>query len=96
MRKQRPEPLCEIHPIAAQKEGIQAGGMVTLTTVAGTITLCAHLTEEVRPSDIHVYHGYEEADVNELIPLDWCDPYSGFPGFGRIDCQITKFQEKNK
>lgn len=90
LRKHRPDPLCEIHPLTAQKEGIGEGDMVVVSTVAGSITLRAHLTDAVRTADIHVYHGYEEADANELIPLDWCDPYSGFPGYGCIDCTISR------
>jgi len=37
---------------------------------------------------VNMYHGYPEADVNELIEPDYLDPISGFPGYKSLLCEV--------
>ena len=37
-----------------------------------------------------MYHDYPEADVNTLLPGDYLDPISGFPGYKALLCAVRK------
>ena len=37
---------------------------------------------------VFLYHGKPGQDANELIPLDYCDPISGFPGYKSCPCRV--------
>ena len=37
-----------------------------------------------------MYHDYPEADVNTLLPGDYLDPISGFPGYKASLCAVRK------
>ncbi|MFH1833437.1 MAG: molybdopterin dinucleotide binding domain-containing protein, partial [bacterium] len=66
------------------------GDPVELSTAAGSIRVAANLTELAQPGAAHMYHGYPEADVNTLLPGDYLDPISGFPGFKASLCAVKK------
>ena len=40
-----------------------------------------------------MFQDYENANVNNIIPLDHLDPYSGFPGYRTVRCAIERGQE---
>ena len=90
LRAIRPEAAVDIHPADAAAMGIEKGDRVRLSTAFGAIELCADTDAELLPGCVNMYHGYSEADVNTLIPGDWLDPYSGFPGYKAIACRIDK------
>lgn len=50
----------------------------------------ANLSKRVQPGEISMYHGYEEANCNELIPIDLLDPYTGFPAYKQVHCNLRK------
>lgn len=93
VRSLHPEPTVDMNPEDAGRLGIHEGSPVCLATCAGAVHVKAHLTAAVLPGDVYLYHGYREADANELIPADHLDPYSGFPGFRQIRCRI-ELEEK--
>ena len=90
LRKLRPQPLVELHPDDAARLGIADGDRVTITSPAGSITMTARLTDEVLPGEISLYHGYEEANANELVPADLLDPYTGFPAYKQVPCRLSR------
>ena len=90
VRSLRPEPTADLHPQDAQRRGVAEGDLIQLSTANGTIRVRAHLTHTGLPGDVYLYHGYREANANDLLPADHLDPYSGFPGFRQTRCQIRK------
>lgn len=96
LRSIRPEPLCEVHPIDAKKLGIRNGDRVEISSPYGKIYMKAKLTEKAKPGVVMALHGYTEANVNELIGRNHVDPYSGFPGFKGMRCNIRKAEEIEK
>ena len=90
LRKMAPEPLFEIHPDTAARHGIAEGDMAEVQTTTGSIRLKAHVTPRIRPDTIHIPHGWEEANVNELTDLKEADPISGFPNLKSVRCRIQR------
>ncbi len=84
---------CDINPADARARGIEEGDLVRLSTPEGSIEVIAELTETSLPGVVHVFHGNKKADVNRLIPADYCDPISGFPGFKSSLCRVEKVEE---
>ncbi len=90
LRSLRPDPMVDIHPEDAKSLGISQGDPVALSTTAATLHLRANLTLTANRGELHMFHGYEEANANELVPNTENDPYSGFPSFKQIRCRIEK------
>ena len=89
-RSLRPDPMVDIHPQDAQLLGVQEGDWVELFTPHGQVRVRTHLTAGQLRGDVDLYHGYAEADVNELIGRQYLDRYTGFPGYRQIRCGIRK------
>ena len=89
-RSLRPEASVDINPADAATRGIAQGDMVELATPLRAISVRANLTLSAAPGEVYMYHGYDEADVNSLIPADHRDPYTGFPGYKQLRCRVTK------
>ena len=90
LRRLRPEPLADIHPEDAAALGITQGDQVELSTTVGAIVMTANVTDQVNRGEVSIYHDYEEANANDLIPIDHLDPYSGFPGYKQVSCAVKK------
>lgn len=90
LRKLRPDPLVDICPADAERLGIGQGDLVEIYNDAGCIRMKANLNDRLLPREISMYHGYEEANCNELIPIDLLDPYTGFPAYKQVCCNIRK------
>ena len=80
LRRLRPQPLVELCPGDAAALGIAEGDHLSITSPAGSITMTAHLHDGLLPGEISLYHGYEGANANELIPADLLLIASGFSG----------------
>lgn len=93
LRSLRPDPTCEVHPEDAARLGLKAGDDVALYSPYGEIFVKVKLTHKIKPGTILMLHGYTEANVNNLIGRDHLDPYSGYPGFKGMRCNIRKVQE---
>lgn len=89
-RSLRREAAADINPTDARRLGIEQGDLIKITTTEGSIEVKANVTEVASPGVVHMYHGYPEADVNTLIPADYLDPISGFPGFKSLLCAVEK------
>ncbi len=90
LRSLRPEPMVDIHPEDAADLHISQGDPVTVSTTAAALHLKANLTLSANRGDLHMFHGYAEANANELVPNTENDPYSGFPSFKQIRCRIQR------
>lgn len=90
LRGLRPDPAADIHPDDAHALDIQQGDDIYIVTAVGRIRVKANLTAISAPGEINFYHGYREANINEIIPKEHLDPYSGFPGFKQIRCRVEK------
>jgi len=82
--------MVDINPKDAAKRKISQGDWVELSTPRASIQVMANITEYVPVGVANMYHGYREADVNQLMEPDYRDPISGFPGFKALLCEIKK------
>ena len=80
----------DINPADAARLGIVQGDRVELSTPNGAIEVSANVTELAYAGAVHMYHDYPEADVNALLPGDYLDPISGFPGYKGLLCAVRK------
>jgi anaerobic selenocysteine-containing dehydrogenase len=90
LRSLRPEPSADINPKDAEGLGIVQGDDIYIVTRKGRIKVKANISAISAPGEVNFYHGYREANINEIIPADHLDPYSGFPGFKQIRCRVEK------
>jgi anaerobic selenocysteine-containing dehydrogenase len=95
-RSLRPDPAADLNPVDAAKLKIAQGDWIEVATPAGSIRVRANLTGMVRPGDVHMFHGYPEADVNALLEGDYVDPISGFPGYKAALCAVRKLPDGAK
>jgi len=89
-RSLRRDAMVDLNPADAALYGIAQGDFVELSTPKGAIQVKANVTELARVGVAHMYHDYPEADVNSLLPGDYLDPISGFPGFKSSLCAVKK------
>jgi len=89
----RPEPMLDINPKDAEDRGIGQGDWVNLSTPRNSIKVKANVTKIVPAGVISIFHGYPQPEVNSLIPPDYRDPISGFPGFKSLICQVQRSAE---
>ena len=90
LRAMRPAAAVDLNPADAEALGLQRGDRVVLETAFAAIEVAVDLDADLLPGTVNMYQGYSEADVNTLLPADWLDPISGFPGYKAIPCRITK------
>ena len=70
--------------------GVGEGDWITIESTAGTLAVRANPTARILPGCLQMYHGYREADANELVGSVHLDPYSGYPGYNCVRCRIRK------
>ncbi len=90
IRALRPLAAVDMHPEDAAALGLEKGDEVKLETAFGSINVAVDIDSRLLKGCVNMYHGYSEADVNSLIPGDWLDSYSGFPGYKAIACRVIK------
>ena len=84
-----PDPIVRMYPTDAEERGIAEGDWVYVSTQLGEIKARAELTKMVKPGCMDMFHGWSQANVNELVSCDF-DPISGFPPYKEGLCQIRK------
>ena len=94
LRSLRPEAELELCQEDAARLGIESGDAVTVETRAGRITAAAKVTETVAPGEAAMYHGYREANVNAILPMDCLDPYTGFPAYKQFACRVFRAEKE--
>jgi anaerobic selenocysteine-containing dehydrogenase len=90
-RSLRRDAMVDLSPADGARYGIAQGDSVELSTPTGaTIQVKANLTELVPAGVAQIYHDFPEADANSLLPGDYLDPISGFPGYKSLLCAVKK------
>jgi anaerobic selenocysteine-containing dehydrogenase/Fe-S-cluster-containing dehydrogenase component len=86
-----PEPVVRMCRKDAEVRGLKEGASVCITSPVNKKGINAKLeiTNIVRPGSIDMFHGWIEANVNELVPRDF-DPVTGFPPYREGLCQVTE------
>lgn len=87
-----PGPVAELHPAAAARYGIVDGEQMIVETKEGSITLEARVTPSIAEQVISVPHGWVEANVNELVNIDFRDPILGCPEDKGLLCRVRPAQ----
>ena len=90
LRSLRPDPMVDINPEDAEENDIIQNDKVVLSTDAGRVCAAANLTYLVQKGELHLYHGYEEADASSLLNFNMLDPYSGYPAYKLLKCTLDK------
>ncbi|NCE66228.1 hypothetical protein D1159_17025 [Pseudoflavonifractor sp. 524-17] len=92
LRSMCPVPTCEINQEDARRLDIANGDQVTISSPYGSIRMRAHVTGKTLAGVVLAQHGYTEANVNSLLGRDHLDPYTGFPGYKGMRCNISKYE----
>jgi anaerobic selenocysteine-containing dehydrogenase len=106
LRELNPDPLVEIHPDTAHKEGIADGDWVVLESPRGRIRQRAKIFAGIDPRVIHAQHGWwfpeknepghgwDESNVNILTDnaFETCDPAMGATSVRTLLCRIRPEQ----
>ncbi|MFC7375796.1 molybdopterin oxidoreductase family protein [Brachybacterium sp. GCM10030268] len=85
----RPESFVEMHPLLADRLGIEEGDGVHLRTRRGETTAPARITEAIRPDTVFMPFHYSGPGSANLLTSDATDPFSGMPGFKMTAVEIT-------
>lgn len=89
-RALRPEPMAELNDRQAEEMGIKQGDWVIIRNDCGSVRLRAQPTARVARNTVQAFHGYREADINNLMDDDRLDPYTGFPRYRTAPCFVEK------
>jgi assimilatory nitrate reductase catalytic subunit len=85
-----PEPYLEIHPLAAEKLGIEVGDIVRVTSRRGEMFVPAKVTRAIRPDTVFIpYHWGGKKAANNLTIRAY-DPISRIPEYKVCAVQIEK------
>jgi len=107
LRELLPEPLVEIHPETARREGIEQGDWVTIESPRGKCYQRAKLTLGIDPRVVgaqHAWwfpekegpeHGWKVSNINLLTDNDpdTCDPAMGATNLRVLLCRVSKKSE---
>ncbi len=110
LRALHPDPLVEIHPDTAVKEGIADGDWVVLESPRGRIRQRAKIFAGIHPKVIHAQHGWwfpekkepghgwDESNVNILTDnaFESCDPAMGATSVRTLLCRIRPEKPKGR
>ncbi|WP_095587854.1 formate dehydrogenase subunit alpha [Actibacterium ureilyticum] len=75
-----PQANCSMHPSTLRKLGVEPGGLVTLETRRGAVTVMARADRAVAPDMVFLPFAYVEAAAN-ILTNPALDPYGKIPEF---------------
>ena len=90
LKAREPDPRVQINPVDAAERAIEEGEWIEISSPVGKIEMRAWVTDDVAPGVVQAVHGWETANINELVPDTGLDPISGFPPFGSGLCQVAR------
>lgn len=76
-----PTAFVELHPLLADRHGIDQGDLVSLTSARGTVTAPARITDAIRPDTVFMPFHWSGAQGVNRVTNDATDPVSGMPEF---------------
>jgi formate dehydrogenase major subunit len=84
-----PEPVASVHPLDLEKQGISPGGVLTIESRRGKISLYARADDDMPAGTVFVPFCYYEAAANMLTnPV--LDPFGKIPEFKYCAVRVTK------
>lgn len=87
---QYPEPLCEMHPILAEKLGVKDRDLVRVSTRRGEMEVPAQVVKSIRPDTVFIpYHWPGKKSAN-LLTNRALDPVSKIPEFKVCACRVER------
>jgi anaerobic selenocysteine-containing dehydrogenase len=91
LRNLMPDPVVRICEADAESRGLKTGDDVRITSPVNREGIVAKVdvTNIVRPGSMDMFHGWIQANVNELLSRDF-DPVTGFPPYREGLCQIVR------
>lgn len=93
VRSMRPDPMVDMNNEDAAELGIKLNDWVIVENETGKVRVRANPTGKMMRGMLQIYHGYKEADANELIPKNHLDPYAGYPACNCVRCRIIPVKE---
>src|SRR5262249_17620329 len=78
---QYPEPLCEMHPVLADRFDIADADLVRVTSRRGEITLPARVVNTIRPDTVFIPYHWPGAQAANQLTNRAVDPRSKMPEF---------------
>ena len=87
---QYPEPLCEIHPLLAEKLGIKDRDIVKVTSRRGEIIVPAQVVKTIRPDTVFIPYHWPGKKAANLLTNRALDPISKIPEFKVCSCRVEK------
>ena len=84
-----PEANCSLHPSTLRKLGVDPGGLVTVSSRRGSITIMAREDRAVAPDMVFVPFAYVEAAAN-VLTNPAVDPYGKIPEFKFSAVRVEK------
>lgn len=93
LRSLRPDPMVDMNTEDAEKMGIRQNDWVWVKNHTGQVLVRANLTTKMMKGKLQIYHGYKEADANELLLNTYLDKYSGYPAYNCIRCCVIPKKE---
>jgi anaerobic selenocysteine-containing dehydrogenase len=103
LRRIRPHPRIELHPVTAKKYGIVEGDEIAIETKYGRIIQVAHLTDGIDPRVVCATHGWwfpegkpetqyewEKSNFNMLTSTGKLGREYGTPNLKALPCRISK------
>lgn len=86
-----PGPYVEVHPLLAERLGVEDGEPVRLETARGELVARARVSDLVRPDTVFMpFHWSGQGSVNRLTN-DATDPVSGMPEFKVCAVDVTRW-----
>ncbi len=86
-----PEANCSLHPSTLRKLGVEAGGLLRLSTRRGSIVIMAREDRAVAPDMVFLPFAYVEAAAN-ILTNPAVDPYGKIPEFKFSAVKVEKFE----
>ncbi|WP_265445528.1 molybdopterin oxidoreductase family protein [Flexivirga meconopsidis] len=84
-----PRAFVQVHPVLAERLGVEEGADLRVTSSRGTVTAPARLSTDIRPDCVFVpFHFPGEQSVN-LLTNPATDPISGMPEFKVCAVQVV-------
>ncbi len=90
LKKRFPVNLIEVHPTIIEQYNMKDGDIVIVESPKGQISGQLKATTGIHPQVIHIYHGFNDTNVNILTDTFTFDPICGSAPLRSLCCKITR------